>query len=174
VKTLYLMRHAKAAPPDSALTDHDRQLNDRGERAARRMARYLADHGLIPDHVLCSTAVRARLTLGPILDALGGETSVHYRRALYLTSPDVILEEIRSVDDHTARLLLVGHNPDTQALAVHLAADAHRPEVEAMARKFPTGALAVYHFEVDSWRDIGWGLGRIEAFVKPKALAQSD
>lgn len=172
MKTLYLMRHAKSDWSGPETRDQDRALAPRGKKAAKRMARHMMEQGLIPDRVLCSTAVRARLTLALILKTLDKDIPVSYSNALYFTSPDAILDEIRETDDDADRVLVVGHNPDTQAMAVHLAGDAHQPEVEAMARKFPTAALAVYNFDVPSWRDIGWGGGRVHAFVRPKALPE--
>jgi phosphohistidine phosphatase len=168
------MRHAKSDWSNAKIDDHDRALTGRGEKAAKAMARYMTAQRMVPGLVLCSTAKRARLTLDAIIEELGVDVPVHYRRALYFTSPDIILDEIRDVDDSVDRLLVVGHNPDTQAIAVHLAADAHDPNVEAMARKFPTGALAIYNFDAASWRDIGWGSGKLKAFVRPKALADQS
>ena len=39
-----------------------------------------------------------------------------------------------------------------------------------MEAKFPTAALAVIGFDVDHWREIAPGTGRLEAFVRPKDL----
>lgn len=187
MKTLYLMRHAKSAwtnnPADDGLItdhagDHDRGLTARGGRAAKDMARYMTDNGLVPDLALCSTATRARLTLDALLERVADndgsgqhrDLEVRYSRTLYFTDPEVILDEIRSTDDAVTRLLLVGHNPDTQSLAVHLANDVHGADVATISRKFPTGALAILTFDVDTWRDVGWGKGTLCGFIRPKAL----
>ena len=178
MKTLILMRHAKSDWSGPGVQDHDRPLNTRGQKAAVRMAGYLVDHALLPDLVLCSTAKRARQTLDALLAAVEVDLPVHYRRALYFTSPDVILEEIRDTPDalnaRVDSLMLVGHNPDTQAVALHLAGDALDPAVSAIAQKFPTGSAAVFRFNVTHWRDVAWGAGILQAFVKPKALKDPD
>lgn len=174
MKTLILMRHAKSDWSGPDVQDHDRPLNARGEKAAARMAGYFMDNGLLPDMVFCSTAKRARQTLDALLEVTSGDLPVHYRRALYFTSPDVILDEIRDTPDSVTApvnsLMLVGHNPDTQAVALHLAHDAHDPNVVAMARKFPTGAAAIFRFDVNHWQDIAWGSGSLLAFLRPKTL----
>jgi len=170
MKTLILMRHAKSDWSGPDVQDHDRPLNARGKKAAAHMASYFMDNGLLPDMALCSTAKRARQTLDALLEAAGDDLPVHYRRALYFTSPDVILDEIRDTPASVNNLMLVGHNPDTQAMALHLASDAHDPGVVAMARKFPTGAAAIFRFDVNHWQDIVWGAGSLLAFLRPKAL----
>ncbi|MEX1147776.1 MAG: histidine phosphatase family protein [Sphingomonadales bacterium] len=180
MKTLCLMRHAKSEwtghVENDAARDHDRGLTPRGIRAARTMATYMADNKLVPDLALCSTAVRARLTLDALVELLatrhqnGSRLPVRYSRALYFTSPERILHEIHGVDDGVDRLLVVGHNPDTQAVAVQLAGDPQQPDTRAMAAKFPTAALAVLTFDVKCWRGVNRGGGRLAAFIQPKTL----
>ena len=59
---LLLLRHAKSSWRQADLEDHQRPLNKRGLAAAKRMGLYLAEAGLRPDRVLCSTALRTRET----------------------------------------------------------------------------------------------------------------
>ena len=42
MKRLYLLRHAKSSWDSPSLSDHDRELNDRGRRDAPRMGAALA------------------------------------------------------------------------------------------------------------------------------------
>ena len=62
MRRLILLRHAKSDRSRSGERDHDRVLAKRGRGAAPRMGAYMASHGLRPDLVVCSTAVRARET----------------------------------------------------------------------------------------------------------------
>src|SRR5690606_6412988 len=62
MKTLFLVRHAKAVPPQPGLPDHDRTLNDRGRRDAPEMGRRIAQRGVLPNLMITSTAARARTT----------------------------------------------------------------------------------------------------------------
>ena len=48
-RQLLLLRHAKAVPGDHGMADIERPLAERGEKAAKRMGRWLADHDLAPD-----------------------------------------------------------------------------------------------------------------------------
>ena len=56
MKTIYLIRHAKSSWEDLNLDDHERPLNERGKKAAGRMARYLEGIGIQPEICLCSTS----------------------------------------------------------------------------------------------------------------------
>src|SRR5687768_4302315 len=61
MKRLLLLRHAKSSCQHRSLADHDRPLNKRGEKRAGRIGDCPPDAGLIPDHVLLTTAPRAAL-----------------------------------------------------------------------------------------------------------------
>ena len=58
---LVLLRHAKSSW-EGDLDDVDRPLNARGRRDADAAGRWLAQHQLVPDSLLCSPA-RRTLTL---------------------------------------------------------------------------------------------------------------
>ena len=55
---LSLLRHAKSSWKDPTIADHDRPLNTRGTAEAPVMGKAMAERGLDPDLVLCSTARR--------------------------------------------------------------------------------------------------------------------
>ena len=54
--TLILTRHAKSSWGDADLEDHARPLNKRGRASAKAIGRWIADHGITPQEVLCSDA----------------------------------------------------------------------------------------------------------------------
>ena len=58
------------------MDDHDRPLAPRGEEALARLRRYVADNGLRPALVLCSSARRAEMTCRGILPALPAGATV--------------------------------------------------------------------------------------------------
>src|SRR5262249_11074132 len=118
--TLSLLRHAKSSWDDPALEDFDRPLSKRGATAAPRMGAYMAAQGLAPDLVLCSPAVRARQTLDLVLSHLGSGPTVTYEDALYLAAPSVLLARLHKVEAAARHVLIVGHDPGIQALAVEL------------------------------------------------------
>ena len=62
MKTLFLIRHAKSSWDDTALSDKDRPLHDRGKRDAPKMGKRLARRDVKPDLILSSPAMRALTT----------------------------------------------------------------------------------------------------------------
>jgi phosphohistidine phosphatase len=165
--TLYLLRHAKSSWDDPARADHDRPLAPRGLRAARRMARHLREAGVAPDLVLCSSAVRARQTLELVQPALG-DAAVRVEDGLYAATADRLLERLRALPEPVRSVMLVGHNPGLQDLALDLAARGSRlPE---LAAKLPTGALVTLRTD-GPWATLETGAAELVDLVAPRSVA---
>lgn len=165
---LLLLRHAKSDWKDASLDDFDRPLAPRGRRAAPVMGEYLRDHGLEPDLVLCSTARRAVETLKLLLTALASAPQISYLKSLYLAPPSRILAALRRQEPHFQRVLLIGHNPGLERLALDLAGQ-EGAAARRMAEKFPTAALA--RFRVPAWDNLGREPAVLVEFVRPRDLA---
>ena len=169
--TLSLLRHAKSSWDDGSLEDFERPLAKRGESAAPRMGAFMAAHGLAPQLILCSPAVRARQTLDLVLPRLAGGPTVVYEDNFYLAAPSVLLARLRKIEGKVSHVMIVGHDPGMQGLAVELAGDGDAGMLQALAVKFPTAGLAVIRFKARSWAKVGPGRGRLELFTTPKTLA---
>ncbi len=70
MKTLLIMRHGKAEDAALGRLDRERPLVPRGERESVRMADELAAHGLVPDIVIASAAIRAHRTAELVAERL--------------------------------------------------------------------------------------------------------
>jgi phosphohistidine phosphatase len=163
VKRLFLLRHAKSSWDDAGLADRDRPLAPRGRRAVEVMARHLRDETISPSLVLSSPARRTRETL----DGLAPSGEVQIEDELYGASAADLLERLRRLPDSKESVMLIGHNPAIQELALSLAgAGDRRADLE---RKFPTGALATLTVP-DSWHELGPGSADLVEFVRPKDL----
>jgi phosphohistidine phosphatase len=171
---LLLLRHAKSAWDQPGLDDHERDLAPRGVAAAKRMGRVLRDEGWRPDLVLCSTAIRARHTWDLAAAALGAEPEVKHLDGLYLASAGRLLEAIRRQPPACRRMLLIGHNPGMQALAVRLADDGQAEDLASLRAKLPTAALVRLAFTGDDWRAVGDGRGRLMQLIRPRELERPD
>jgi len=136
------------------------------------MGAYVRAKTYDPALVLCSTATRAKETLKLVLPALGAAPEIRYERALYLAEWPQLLEEIRGLAGAASPLLLVGHNPGLEQLAIALALQpqsvAERARLQKLAQKYPAGALAVLDFETKDWAGVKPGRGRLIDFAKPK------
>jgi phosphohistidine phosphatase len=167
MKRLYLLRHAKSSWKDATLADHDRPLAGRGRRASKEIARQLCDRSIEPELVLCSTARRARETLDRIAPALGAP-AVEIEPDLYVADARGLLERLRSVADAIESVLLIGHNPAMQELAIDVARPS--PTANELAAKYPTAALAVLTLKASTWRELGHGTAELVELVKPRDL----
>ena len=169
MKTLTLLRHAKSDWTDVGMRDFDRPLNDRGRRAARTVGAHMAREGLAFDRVLASPARRVRDTLDEVARGYGRPLDAAYDECIYLASASALLDLVREVDETAERLLLVGHNPGLEELALELGRDdlgsPMRREVEI---KYPTATLAEVALDGRTWRDAD--TGRIVRFVRPRDL----
>ena len=171
MKTLALMRHAKAGRSAPGLGDFERPLTRRGAEAAPRMGRAMRALGVSPDLVLCSQARRACETWDLVAPELDGAPRVQIRPGLYLAAPVALLDAVRSVEAAAGLVLLIGHNPGLEWLAGVLCGPESDPgAVRVWSGKFPTAGLAVLTFEIASWRDLGRGKGRLIHFLRPGDL----
>ena len=167
MKQLFLLRHAKSSWDDPGLVDHDRPLAPRGRRAVRLIAEHLGREGVTPALVLCSSARRTRETLEGIAPALGEATAVQSEGELYAASGRRLLERLREIEDDVESLMLIGHNPGVEQLALSLAGGGQK--LALLRCKYPTGALATLEFS-GRWSDLRPGSAELTDFVTPKEL----
>ncbi len=166
MKTLFLVRHAKADPPQQGLPDHDRALNERGRRDAPEMGRRLAQRGLRPDLVIASTAARARSTAQLLAAELGiAADAIREDQRLYASAAGKLLYIIQEQEDDRHCLMLVGHNPEMSELAQHFSRQL--PEM-------PTAAVARIDFDVASWALVGSTTPVAASLDFPKKGQQRD
>jgi phosphohistidine phosphatase len=167
MRRLHLLRHAKSSWKEPDLPDRQRPLAGRGRRAAKAMSRHLRSAGVDPDLVLCSPARRARETLERV-EPVFGRGAVRVEPRLYAASLDDLVALVRESPARAESVMLIGHNPGLEDLALLLARpSALRDQIEL---KFPTGALVTVEFDVASWADVAPGAGSITAFVRPRDL----
>jgi phosphohistidine phosphatase len=168
MKTLTLLRHAKSGWDDPIARDFDRPLNARGRLAAKTIGREMRAQGLSFDRVLASPAVRVVETLQDVAEGYGRALEPEFDRRIYLATPEILLELVQQADDAAATLLIVGHNPGLERLALLLSkASDFRSEI---AIKYPTAALTQIDFAVERWSDVAEGVGTIARFTRPRDL----
>jgi phosphohistidine phosphatase len=167
-RDLFLLRHAKSSWDDPAVDDHDRPLAPRGRRAATKIAEYATKRAIRPDLILCSSAMRARQTLERIAPSLGRDAEIHIERSLYGANEDRLLERLHVLSDEVESVMLIGHNPGVQDLALLLAREG--PLRTLVADKFPTAGLATLAFGRVVWKDLDMESGEVVDFVVPRGL----
>ena len=169
MKHLFLLRHAKSSWDDPGLDDHNRPLAPRGRRASALIAEHLREARIGPVLVLCSSARRTRETLERVLPVLD-PVEVRIEPELYGASSEDLLLRLRRVPHEVEAVMMVGHQPAIQELALHLAGEGS--QLERMRAKFPTAALATLTF-AGGWSELGHRSAELTAYVKPKQLQGS-
>jgi phosphohistidine phosphatase len=144
-KILLILRHAKSSWKEPDLQDHDRPLNSRGKGDAPRMGKLLMDLDLVPDHIISSTAKRAKDTANAIAETSKYQGRIDLNHSLYASSVDAYLIALRFVSDDFNKVLIVGHNPVLEELVNVLTGKLEHMSTCAMARIDP---------KIRSWRDL--------------------
>jgi phosphohistidine phosphatase len=145
MERLILLRHGKAEPDSASGDDFDRRLSPRGARESAEMGVSLAEMGFRPDLVLVSPAARTRETWEAAQEAFAG-AEVRYCDELYHADADVIRRTAEAADGEAKTVMVVGHNPGLQELAVTLLTEGAAPAglLQRAMRNFPPGAAAVF------------------------------
>ena len=173
-KRLILLRHAKSAWDNPSIADFERPLSNRGRKAAPVVGAYLARRNLVPGLVLASSAKRAIETLDLVSAGWQSKPVVRKLKSLYLAMPREMLKRLQTAGNEFASVMLVGHNPGIADLANWLTNEGDAAGRGALARKFPTGAVAVIEFDVEDWAEVDAETGHLIDFATPKQIEQGD
>jgi phosphohistidine phosphatase len=158
MKTLLLLRHGKSSW-DEPVEDHDRPLQERGKRDAKRLGAVLRERGVLPELIVTSSAKRARGTAKRVAKAAKYDGDVVETPELYFTSVEHQLEVLASLDEAYQCAMVVGHNPNSEELVFALT---------GQRLTMPTAALACVDFEMDSWSALGSTGGTLRFQLIPK------
>jgi phosphohistidine phosphatase len=166
MKTILLMRHAKAEAGVPGQKDFDRPLAARGNEDALRMGRVLSKLGVVPDAIVASTAVRARETAEAAARAMKFGGTVRFVRALYDAEGRAWLEALRALPSWAGSALVVAHSPGIAEAAALLSG------APAEAFDIPTAGLMALDDAVERWHDVGTGGASLRWFLRPKLVEQ--
>lgn len=166
-RTLVLLRHATAESGRAGQDDQERSLADQGRDEARAIGRWLRDHGIGCDEVVCSPAQRTRETMAEIAAAGCAEAEVEIEHRLYNARAEEVLAVVREASEDANVVLVVGHAPGLPAAASLLAdGEGSDPAHELLAEGFPPGAAAVLRFS-GHWADLVFGAATLDRFHVP-------
>ena len=135
LQNLILMRHAKSSWNFDDLSDHQRPLNGRGRKAAKRMGQVLRAKELFPNIIWSSDSTRTRETVSRLIDQVE-LSEIKYLDGFYHAGANKVLylcQERGEPDTNT--LMLTGHNPGWEELVYYFS---------GLSRRMPTGACAVF------------------------------
>ncbi|MCK9422616.1 MAG: histidine phosphatase family protein [Bacteroidales bacterium] len=163
MKTLYLVRHAKASWEEPGVSDSHRPLLPKGIKRTERVAEFLKERGITIDLMLSSPAVRAYETARIMAAGLDYPLkNIKIERKIYEGYHDRILDIIYGTPDRINSLMIFGHNPTISQVAnlfIH-------PGIEIM----PTSCVACISFHSDTWAEIPSAEALKEFVIYPKLL----
>lgn len=94
---------------------------------------------------------------------------VQYEQRIYEAHPQDLLAVLTEVDVETSQVVLVGHSPGLESLALYLSADKGEKELQIKARqKFPTSAILVLE-TTGPWAELTSGRARLVDFYVARA-----
>jgi phosphohistidine phosphatase len=148
MKTLVIIRHAKAEEAVSSLNDFDRPLKKIGKKTAKLMAEKLLSMGVIPDLIISSPATRALHTAEIIAEEFSLKNIVLTKGFIYKRLYNLmdLIEEIISESKDSNTVFVVGHYP-TIMLVIK--------QIQGVELQYlETSSALVYDFECDNWMDL--------------------
>ena len=166
MKTVYLVRHGKAASRDSEMPDFERTLIERGINDSHEVAERLRKQGVKPSLIISSPAARAIQTARIFAEHFKyPKKMIRTRKALYDQAENTLVEIIRSIDDALDTVMLVGHDPSFSYFAGFLAKN--------FDKNLPTCGVIGIECKIQSWKDIDPVRGTKKIFDYPGAGTKS-
>ena len=170
MKKLSFIRHAKSDWASPLVSDHDRRLADRGQRASMIMKDFFETTNKNFDSVFSSTALRAVETIEIIKPAIK-DTEIMYKKDLYTFDDHMMLEFISKITDEISSVLIVGHNPAIQETVLRLSdSDQNSNLLSRVEHKYPTAAFCTLTSTIENWAHAGDTMFKIQEFICPKEL----
>ncbi len=121
-----------------------------------------------PGLVLSSSATRAAQTAERVLGQGVGSSADPLPRLALRGTPREVLRQVAQTEPDLSAVMVVGHNPTAQELAIELVDRHDKAGRKLLERQtLATCALVVYRFRAKSWGDLDLGEGSVVAFLVP-------
>lgn len=123
------------------------------------MGKLLGERGLIPDHILTSSALRAQDTARAVAQELAYVGPFEVTRRLYLADPKTYVAAIADLPQSVQLPLIVGHNPGISELVF---------ELTGTELDMPTAAVAVVELPLPEWSSFAApGSAKLVEYFRP-------
>lgn len=164
MKTIYLVRHAKAEKGKVDSPDVKRRLNKKGKNDARRLAKKLLKGGFTPDFLVTSSAKRAVETARIFAKVFQHSAKKIVLNETLYTGSDLpvhqeFLEIVHGFDDRHQSVMLFGHEPKMSEFASFLRSD--------FSELMPTSTVACFDIRNNSWAKVTKGRGILKFIDYP-------
>jgi phosphohistidine phosphatase len=162
MKTLFLIRHAKAVPHSFNVIDFERPLNEQGQNDAAMMAQKLILEGIEIDTFITSTALRAITTCKTFATAYNiDHNEIITLGKLYDAPYEVFYDIIEGLNDKINNVAIFAHNPGITEMA----------SLQTTPMEFidmPTCGIFAVKIEIDAWKNFRKGVKEKLFFKYPK------
>lgn len=148
MKTIYLVRHAKASRNEKGINDWERPLTASGIYRAQKVAKKLYDKKILPVRMISSHAFRSLNTaLVFAINMRYPVSAIEISSSLYEKKDSDILEMLKKQDDSIPSIMIFGHNPSISDLCKHL--------TRKKNKDLPTSAVTCIQFKTSKWSSLG-------------------
>ena len=160
-RDLIIIRHAQAELASNSGLDFDRPLTKLGEQHAILIARRAMSYELKIDHMICSPALRTKMTALAFCREIGfQENKILYRDELYDGTLQDYLKVFSTLTEKTT--IILGHYPGVQDLGNWLCG--------GYFQNFPTAGMMHWRSSLDQIVNISAGDGKLLRFEYPEML----
>ena len=160
-RDLIIIRHAQAELDSNSGLDFDRPLTSLGEEHAILIARRAMSYELKIDHMICSPALRTKMTALAFCREIGfQENKILYRDELYDGTLQDYLKVFSTLTEKTT--IILGHYPGVQDLGNWLCG--------GYFQNFPTAGMMHWRSSLDQIVNISAGDGKLLRFEYPEML----
>lgn len=164
MKTLFLVRHAKAVSQEPDAADIDRPLMKRGKKDAQNMAKKVRKNAAVPQLIITSPARRAVKSARFFAKEFSHSTDTIVLNDLLYQPPkdaaeSALLEIVLNIDNQYQTVMIIGHDPLLSDFANFLQ--------KSFKEKLPAGAVLQLEFPNQEWKDIAKDSGTVKLFDYP-------
>ncbi len=171
MKTLFLLRHCQANQFEENINDHEKKLNEEGLKEAILLSKWFKKNNILLDYIVASSAKRTLETANIVFSNM--KDKINKKKELYLCSHNEVIGEFKSLDNYINNAVVVGHEPSISESLKFLIFNT-RPDLNYVINSlYPTGALAILHFSIKSWKELDSKTGVLDAFITPNYLEKN-
>lgn len=165
MKTIYIVRHARAHRRGDSSEDFSRELTEDGKLDAHRVGLFLKKRNILPDLVLSSTAKRAVQTAQILADEMMySRSEIDFDDSLYEIEVEDLLQILHHLNNDHQSVMLVGHNPPMSILADYL--------TRYGVGNLSPGSIFGCEFKTDTWKAISKYGGSCRFLETPQTVHQ--
>ena len=161
MKTIYIVRHARAHRKGTNSSDFDRTLTKTAQIDAHHIGSFLKSRKVLPDLIISSAAPRAIETAEILAAEIQYPLSkIEINQNLYEIEFEDFLEILTHLNDNYQSVMFVGHNPPVSTMSDYL--------TKFGVGILPPGSIFCCEFKIDTWQAISKYGGMCKFFEFPK------